>query len=358
AALAARTAGRGSDDVDPDRTDPAREDTTIRPRPLLPTRTPSPLREPSRAVRSDVTRGRELVSGSSALAPDLSRAGLAALPEADELHRQAPDLVLDADHGPDDDTAGWRATTTVIDQQAGPVVEPVIGPQLAAAREALGLGVGQLAERTRIRAHVIDAVEIDDFTPCGGDFYARGHLRTLARVLNLDAAPLLATYDERYAVAPLDTRRVFEAELSTGAGGSIRSLRGGPNWSVIVAAVMAVVLAWSIARLVVDQPQDSATDGPSLSSGSAGLTSGSTTLAPAVPVALTAAGGGAKVVVRDGAGTVVFKGDLAFGQARTIKASPPVRVQTSDGSLTVGIDGQDAEPMGRAGRAARDTFVP
>ncbi len=128
---------------------------------------------------------------------------------------------------------------------AQPAAEPVIGPQFAAARRRLGLTVDALAERTRIRPHVIEAIEVDDFSACGGDFYARGHLRTLARVLGLDVAPLLETYDDRYADAPIDPRRVFEAELA--GAGSIRATRGGPNWSVLVAAVMALILCWSVA---------------------------------------------------------------------------------------------------------------
>ena len=95
---------------------------------------------------------------------------------------------------------------------------------------------------------MIESIEVDDFEPCGGDFYARGHLRTLARVLGIDVTPLLASYDERYAHAPINPRRVFEAELATGANGSIRSTRGGPNWSVLVAVVMALVL------VLVDRP--------------------------------------------------------------------------------------------------------
>ena len=128
----------------------------------------------------------------------------------------------------------------------------MIGPQFAGARRRLGLTVDELADRTRIRPHVIEAIEVDDFSACGGDFYARGHLRTLARVLGVDVAPLLATYDERYADAPIDPRRVFEAELA--GAGSIRATRGGPNWSVLVAAVMALILCWSVARLVTGGP--------------------------------------------------------------------------------------------------------
>ena len=142
----------------------------------------------------------------------------------------------------------------VDDYEVEPADDPVVGPELVAARTRLGLTVDQLAERTRIRPHVIESIEVDDFAPCGGDFYARGHLRTLARVLGIDVTPLLTAYDDQYADAPINPRRVFEAELATGSSGGIRGTRGGPNWSVLIAAVMALVLAWSIARLVMDTP--------------------------------------------------------------------------------------------------------
>jgi cytoskeleton protein RodZ len=238
-----------------------------------------------------------------------------------------------------------------------PLVDPVIGPELRTARERLRLSVDQLAERTRIRPHVIEAIEIDDFAPCGGDFYARGHLRTLARVLGVDVAPLLATYDEKYGDAPIDPRRVFEAELSTGRHGAIRGVRGGPNWSVIVTAVMVVVLAWSVARLVVDSPGAPEPSSPTLADGSAGLTSGSSKAATPVPVVVAAAGGGARVVVRDGTGKVVFTGSLAFGQSRTLQVAPPVRVQSTDGSLEVTVDGVDKGALGKTGSPAQDVFT-
>lgn len=272
--------------------------------------------------------------------------------EADPEHTVALEKVP----GPED-TGVWRSSTVLIDDLADvPVVDPVIGPQLRAARERLRLSIDQLAERTRIRPHVIEALEIDDFLPCGGDFYARGHLRTLARVLGLEAAPLLETYAERYADAPVDPRRVFEAELATGRRSPLKGTRGGPNWSVLVAAVMAFVLIWSIARLVMDQPPAVTPASPSLADGSAGLTSGGE-LAPPVEVRLTAAGGGAHVVVRDGGGHVVFKDSIAFGATQALQVSPPVRVQSSDGSLEVTVDGQEHGALGETGQTAQDVFT-
>lgn len=232
--------------------------------------------------------------------------------------------------------------------------DPVIGPELAAARTRLGLSLDQLAERTRIRPHIIEAIEVDDFARCGGDFYARGHLRTLARVLGVEAAPLLSAYADRYADAPIDPRRVFEAELAT--TGSIRGTRGGgPNWSVLVAALMLVVLAWSVVRLVMDTPPDPSRSGPVLN-GSDGVSNGRPG-APEIPLVITASAGGAKVVIRDGSGATVFNGALAFGETRTFSVSPPVRVQSSDGGIRVTVDGDDRGTMGSPGTPSSATYV-
>ncbi|WP_341925933.1 helix-turn-helix transcriptional regulator [Nocardioides psychrotolerans] len=294
--------------------------------------TPGPLRKLVDAARSE------------------SRREAAPEPVVEEPRRDTVHLI-----GADDAAPQSDATIVIDDTVSAPVLDPVVGPQLASARTRIGLGVDQLAERTRIRPHVIESIEVDDFGPCGGDFYARGHLRTLARVLGVDAAPLLASYDERYADAPVDPRRVFEAELATGAHGPIRGTRGGPNWSVLVAAVMAVVLIWSIARLAMDGPVQMA-DTPRLNQ-SSGINNGTSNAGPKVPVVLTATGGGAVVVVRDGSGAVVFDGDVAFMQTVELQVTPPVRVQSTDGSLTVSIDGEDRGALGATGQESQNTFV-
>ncbi|WGX99240.1 helix-turn-helix domain-containing protein [Nocardioides sp. L-11A] len=252
-----------------------------------------------------------------------------------------------------DDTG---SVTVVLDDLAvRPAAQPVIGPELTAARDRLRLTIDQLSERTRIRPHVIEAIEVDDFAPCGGDFYARGHLRTLARVLGIDAGPLVASYDETYADAPVDPRRVFESELATGAGGAIRSTRGGRNWSVLIAAVMGAVLVWSVAKLVMGGPAPVG-DTPVLNQ-SGGISQAAAAKGDPVKLTLTAAGGGAQLVIRDAAGEIVFDGNLAFGQTSELKVVPPVRIWASDGSVTYAIGGRQPQALGETGAEVSKTLV-
>jgi hypothetical protein len=319
---------------------------------IEPSETPSPLREREPASRVEVRVSPELpeLENPDELAgKELRRPGSVSLVEDTQVWSDRVQPIAREGHAVE--------PLLIDDYAAEPAEDPTIGPELAAARTRLGLSVDQLADRTRIRPHVIESIEVDDFTPCGGDFYARGHLRTLARVLGTDVTPLLTAYDERYADAPINPRRVFEAELATGAHGPIRGTRGGLNWSVLVAAVMALVLAWSVARLIMDSPVELQGAAPVLN-GSAGVDNGSgrVAAAPKVPVVLTAAGGGARVVVRDGTGTVVFVGNIAFGESKLLDVSPPVRVQTTDGSLTATVDGQEHGELGKTGEPAQNTF--
>ncbi|MCY4726297.1 helix-turn-helix domain-containing protein [Nocardioides sp. STR2] len=310
--------------------------------------TPAALRETGAARRSEVRR-EVVVDEDEPEGRELRRPGRVSLVEETQSWGDRVRAIA---------RPGEPVEPLVLDDfEVEPAEDPVIGPELAAARTRLGLSVDQLADRTRIRPHVIEAVEVDDFEPCGGDFYARGHLRTLARVLGIDVAPLLASYDERYARAPINPRRVFEAELATGAHGSIRGTRGGPNWSVLVAVVMALVLAWSIARLVMDTPPELRGATPVLNGSGGPQGAGNAPPAEPVAVVVSAASGGAQVVVRDGAGEQVFKGNLAVGQTRELKASPPVRVMSSDGAVTVSLAGGKARPVGEPGVAGQGTFV-
>jgi len=238
--------------------------------------------------------------------------------------------------------------------------EPVIGPRIAHARDMLDMDIDELSQRTRIRPHVLEAIEVDDFGPCGGDFYARGHLTAICRVLGLSLEPLMKEYDERYAGGPINARRVFEAELATGMTSGMRATRGGPQWTLLIGAVLCLTLVWGVARLLSGDPHEVAVP-PSTSGDSAGLAANqepiTSPLMKTTPMTVTAAHAGAHVVVKDRTGRILWSGDLRMTHHRKIVGLAPFRVETDNaGAIEVSVDGDPRGTVGTAGKAGSKRF--
>jgi len=206
-----------------------------------------------RAVRADVRRGTPVTASALALSTPGERVEVR-LPEQTQVRGTESRVGLVLEHVTSPDPTEVTPYTTPVNTGALAPAElpadPVIGSQLAQARNRLRVSVDQIAERTRIRPHVIEAMEVDDFTPCGGDFYARGHLRRLASVLGLDPDPLVELYDARYAHGPISASAVFSAELGSGPGAAVRGTRGGPNWTALLGVVVALMVLWGVAQWV------------------------------------------------------------------------------------------------------------
>jgi len=102
-----------------------------------------------------------------------------------------------------------------------------IGEALAGARRQADLSVAEVSERTRIRATIIRAIENDDYSACGGDFYARGHIRSIAKAVGTDPEQLIHEYDTAHR-APGVYSTVSLDELLASAAEAPQ--HRGPDW--------------------------------------------------------------------------------------------------------------------------------
>jgi Helix-turn-helix domain/Domain of unknown function (DUF4115) len=121
-----------------------------------------------------------------------------------------------------------------------------IGESLAEARRQAGLTIGQVSQQTRIRESIIRDIEQNDFSACGGDFYARGHIRSIATVVGADPVPLISAYDAEHG-PPGAIRAADVFEPSTPI--KIRERRS-PSLSLIVAVVLLAIIGFGAYRLV------------------------------------------------------------------------------------------------------------
>jgi cytoskeleton protein RodZ len=243
-----------------------------------------------------------------------------------------------------------------------------IGTTLAAARETAGLSLEDVAAATRIRRTLIMNIEDDDYSACGGDFYARGHLRNIAVAVGLDPAPLLAEFDAaRLEAAPARATEVFEAETTTW-----KERRGGPNWSAAMAAALVLVIAYGLVQAF----SGSGGGGHDVADPSRTTSAPPSTSAPASPTPADADSAVAQaprgkvtvavratdrswVQVTTTSGQELFQGLLQPGQEKTFTDKTRLKLVIGNaGGVELTVNGSEIGAPGRRGQVARVQFTP
>jgi cytoskeleton protein RodZ len=118
---------------------------------------------------------------------------------------------------------------------AGRAASP--GTRLRAAREALGLSIEDVAERLRLNAALVLAMEEDRLALLGAPVFARGHLRNYATLLGVPESEVVASGGVEELPQPSFLPAI---DLQ-------RRARGHSRWAWPVAALLlavAVVIAF------------------------------------------------------------------------------------------------------------------
>ncbi|MDR6979191.1 cytoskeletal protein RodZ [Streptomyces sp. 3330] len=249
-----------------------------------------------------------------------------------------------------------------------------IGRALKQARIAAGLTVDDVSSATRVRIAIVRAIESDDFAACGGDVYARGHIRTLARAVRLDPAPLIERYDDTHGgrPAPTPAAPLFEAER-------IRPERRGPNWTAaMVAAIVAVVGFVGFTAFSGGDDDGSKEQVAEGTAPATGKTASPTTktdkpagekpepsdsaiaAAPQdkVTVQVSAADGRSWVAVKDHNGRLLFDGLLKKGDSKTFQDSEKINLVLGDaGAIDLYVNGKKLDDDFRPGAVERLTYT-
>ncbi|MFF9315363.1 helix-turn-helix domain-containing protein [Streptomyces sp. NPDC014748] len=252
---------------------------------------------------------------------------------------------------------------------------PSIGRVLKDARLAAGLTVDEISTATRVRIAIVHAIEADDFAPCGGDVYARGHIRTLARAVHLDPAPLLDQYAAEHGgrPAPTPAAPLFEAER-------IRPERRGPNWTAAMVAAIVVVIGFVGFTAVKGGGGDSS-DTTQLAEGATASTGTSAAPAPKktkpadpkpapsdsaiaaapqdkVTVQVSAPNGRSWISAKDHNGRMLFDGLLNKGESKTFQDNTKINLILGDaGAIELYVNGKKIEDQFQPGAVERLTYT-
>jgi cytoskeleton protein RodZ len=134
--------------------------------------------------------------------------------------------------GPVSDRPGGEPVSAPFD------APPSAGVQLRAMREAAQLTVDDVAHQLKLARRQVLAIENDDFDALPGPTFVRGFIRNYARLLRIDAAPLLeASNLIAPTIAPIQQVAPTIGELPLDAGSGLAWTR----WLIPSALVLVLV---------------------------------------------------------------------------------------------------------------------
>jgi cytoskeletal protein RodZ len=246
-----------------------------------------------------------------------------------------------------------------------------LGEFLQKAREDAGLSVDELAHIVNLRPGLIKAMESNDFLPCGGDTYARGHIRNIAQITGVNPQELLAMYNAEYSV---DSRSIH-AQLVDNNAAAIRSENKKLSWKVLVGASLSVVVLIGVAQfaiggfdsepattsMVTEETEPSQTPTPSLTpsltpTASASPTTTSSTISNELTLTIAATRGNSNIDVVIG-GVSVYKGPLFQGESKTFVGETSISIYLGNaGDLDLTLNGEALAPLGERNQEIRKTF--
>ncbi|GAA3955328.1 helix-turn-helix domain-containing protein [Streptomyces marokkonensis] len=260
-----------------------------------------------------------------------------------------------------------------VSEDVSEEARPSVGRVLQQARVAAGLTVDDISNATRVRIAIVHAIEADDFAPCGGDVYARGHIRTLAKAVGLDPAELLARFDAAHGgrPAPTPAAPLFEAER-------IRPERRGPNWTAaMVAAIVAVIgfVGFTFVKGGDDGSEASVAEGDQPAAGESPSSSAKpkkpadpkpdptdSAIAAAprdkVTVKVSATDGRSWISAKDHNGRLLFDGLLKQGDSKTFQDNEKVNLVLGDaGAIQLYVNGKKIDDDFQPGSVERLTYT-
>lgn len=231
--------------------------------------------------------------------------------------------------------------------------------RMRAGREAAGLSLEQVAERTRVPLRHLAALERGDYGALPGTTYCAGFARAFARAVDIDEASLIAEIRDEIAEMGGLGQDAYEFQEA------VNPARVPPSALAWTAALIALLLAvgYGIWRMQLNTPPTEDQIAVQQAA-AAGVTAPVNAVRPAPaptptgPVVLMAAD---QVWMRiyQPDGKRLFEGTLAAGQSYTVPpdARDPMILTGRPDALAVTVGGQAVPPLGTAERTISDVQI-
>lgn len=242
-----------------------------------------------------------------------------------------------------------------------------LGRTIRDAREASRMSIEALSDATSIRIGLLTEMEANNFSHCGGDTYARGHLRNIANRIGIEPQILIDLYNDQHAV---ESQRIQDSLAENNVINVPREEKT-LSWKIPAFGSLAILAIVAIIQIVISNQSSTPSPQPSISATSSTTTSPSPSVSPsdsssAAPSA-TATHGPVTLVVSAPRGNSyidiivdgkdVEKGSIFQGETKKYQGTTAISIYFSNpAGLDVTVNGKLLAPLGGQNEEVRRTF--
>ncbi|NKB35924.1 MAG: DUF4115 domain-containing protein [Gammaproteobacteria bacterium] len=134
-------------------------------------------------------------------------------------------------------------------------VQLTAGEQLRHTREQKNLSVQDIASRLNLDTRIIEAIEDNNFELLPAATYARGYLRSYAKLLDIDAELILSAYNNEAPAPPEIIPEVKHSSQTSSSDKPVRAITYLISLSLVI-----LLAAWLYSKFVIDADTTMKTD--------------------------------------------------------------------------------------------------
>jgi cytoskeletal protein RodZ len=240
-----------------------------------------------------------------------------------------------------------------------------LGSTIRDAREAARLSLESLSESTSIRMGLLTEMENNNFSHCGGDTYARGHLRNIAAKVGIDPKVFIDLYNEEHSTE----HRAIQDLLAENNVMQVPREQKKISWKVPATFSLAILLVIGIVQIVISNQSSTTPTTPEVevSESAKPAVSPSSISSPSatesvnvrtepLTLTITAARGNSYIdIIVDGERAI--KGSLFQGDSKSFKGDTAISIYLSNpAGLDLTLNGKALAPLGGQNEEVRRTF--
>jgi cytoskeleton protein RodZ len=238
-----------------------------------------------------------------------------------------------------------------------------LGSLIAKARKDAGLSLEDLAAKTNIRISVLSEIEKNNFEHCGGETYARGHVRNIAAILKADQKEFIRLYEEEQGG---ETRSIKDLLIEN----SVMRLPAEArkvSWKVLVLISVVSLFVVGIGQVVISNINTNDVVGAAPSASASPTTNESASAEPStestfssgtgVEVVIDAARAKSWLFVSDASGRTLFSGQVSRGAVKVFSSDSQLNLKVGNaGGVDLKVNGKKVEAIGVDGEVVSVSY--